>query len=368
MRTGPGRADSASIPAGPRAGGCAPGRFLGRCAPWFRWFAAGSAGGWCLVWFVGGVLWLWFRCLVFLPVALAWSPGGRRGLPVRFGQCGRRVVWVPRRGCFRRRSACRLLPCRRLSPGFRRWWPRVRRVGRWWCARPGVVPRASRSRWCFVSGVPRPAPGAGWRGCRLARGRPSGRGGGGGGLARAAARRGGAGAPGGGELAAAGRQLAVGCCVGADAAVLAAVPAASLRVFAAFGPGGAGACPVSAVAAVEAAATAGAAVAWWAGGGAAVPLRARLAARSRAVVAAAVPTPGRAPGLVAFLSSPASRGSLAACALAAASGFVVVAFPVAFPAACLPATLGGVPGVWAPVGAGALAGGLRFSSTLKALF
>jgi hypothetical protein len=103
-----------------------------------------------------------------------------------------------------------------------------------------------------------------------------------------------------------GSRVAVGCCVGADAAVLAALPASRLAVFAAFGPGGAGACSLSAVGPVALAASAGASVSWWAGGGPAVPLYARLAARTRAVVAAA------SSGLLLFPASPSSRGSCGA--------------------------------------------------------
>jgi hypothetical protein len=62
------------------------------------------------------------------------------------------------------------------------------------------------------------------------------------------------------SLVAAGASLVVGCAVGADAAVVAAVPPAALRVLAAFGPGGAGAWAGSAVSAVRAFAAAGGSV------------------------------------------------------------------------------------------------------------
>jgi hypothetical protein len=112
---------------------------------------------------------------------------------------------------------------------------------------------------------------------------------------------------------------------------------APLRVLCAWGPGGAGAGPASAMGAVLAAAGAGAPVTWWAGGGPDVPLRARLTRRTAAVVAEA------SVGCVVFPASPAvARGLLP-----------VVAFPLGFPVVTLP-ELGGRglgacmgPGVWA---------------------
>jgi predicted Rossmann fold nucleotide-binding protein DprA/Smf involved in DNA uptake len=148
------------------------------------------------------------------------------------------------------------------------------------------------------------------------------------------------------DLAASGASFAVGCCSGADAALLSAVPGSVppslVRCFAAFGPGGEGAGPFSAALAVQAFAASGGSVSWWAGGPASVPLRSRLAGRTRAVVGAADA------GLVAFFGSANSRGSLFACRLALSRGLPVVAFPVGFSAAELP-LLGA--GSWAPVGA-----------------
>ena len=144
------------------------------------------------------------------------------------------------------------------------------------------------------------------------------------------------------SLVSAGAVLVVGCAAGADAVVLAAVPPGSVRVFAAFGPGGAGdAGSASAVPVVSRFAAAGGSVVWWAGGGATRPLRARLTARTAAVVSAA------SVGRVVFLGSPVSRGSLLAAGFAAARGLPVVAFPLGFPPAQLP-LLG--PGVWRPAG------------------
>jgi hypothetical protein len=143
------------------------------------------------------------------------------------------------------------------------------------------------------------------------------------------------------SLVAAGGSLVVGCAVGADAAVVAAVPPAALQVLAAFGPGGAGAWAGSAVSTVRAFAAAGGAVVWWAGGGPAVPLRARLAARTRAVVAEA------SAGLVVFFGSPMSRGAALATRCAVARGLPVLAFPLGFAPAQLP-LLGY--GSWVPAG------------------
>ena len=133
--------------------------------------------------------------------------------------------------------------------------------------------------------------------------------------------------------------VSVGCCLGADAVALGCLAPSRLRVFAAFGPRGAGACRWSAVAAVSVCAALGARVSWWAGGGLAVPLPARLAARTRAVVGAA------SSGLLLFPASPSSRGSWLAARLALARGLPVVAFPLGFAPGELPA-LGR--GAWQP--------------------
>lgn len=157
------------------------------------------------------------------------------------------------------------------------------------------------------------------------------------------------------ELLADGRFLVAGCATGADALVLSAALAARavsrVRVFAAFGPGGAGACRWSAVDVVSRFAAAGGSVIWWAGGGLHVPLAMRLALRTRALVASAS-------ALVVFFASPASRGSLLACRCATRSGLPIVAFPLGFAAALLPPP---GPGVWQPVaGAGIWSGAWRW--------
>lgn len=143
-------------------------------------------------------------------------------------------------------------------------------------------------------------------------------------------------------VVASGRSVVVGCCVGVDAAVLGAgLPAASVRVCAAFGPSGRGACSLSAVSAVLAHAAAGGAVSWFAGGPFGVPVAARLRSRTCAVALA-----GSA-ALVAFFGSGASRGTLLACQLAASRQVPVFAFWVGSGSPAFP-SLGA--GSWSPVG------------------
>jgi hypothetical protein len=136
------------------------------------------------------------------------------------------------------------------------------------------------------------------------------------------------------DLAAGGASFVVGCCSGADAALLSAVPGSVppslVRCLAAFGPDGVGAGPFSAVDRVAKFASSGGSVQWWAGGPASVPLRSRLADRTRAVVGAA------SSGLVVFFGSPSSRGSLLACRCALSRGLPVLAFPIDFCGSKLP--------------------------------
>lgn len=135
-------------------------------------------------------------------------------------------------------------------------------------------------------------------------------------------------------FAANGASFVVGCCTGADAALLSAVPGAVppslVRCLAAFGPSGAGACSASATKAVFSFISSGGSVAWWAGGAASVPLRSRLANRTRSVIASADS------GLIVFFSSPGSRGSVLACRCAVKKGLPVLAFPVGFSGKKLP--------------------------------
>lgn len=151
------------------------------------------------------------------------------------------------------------------------------------------------------------------------------------------------------ELLDAGHRLAVGCCTGADEAVLRAAVARGqahrLEVLCAFGPGGTGACVWSAGAAVEAAAAHGAHVVWWAGGGYAVPVAARLAKRTRAVAAAG------AAGVVVCFGSPASRGSVLACREALRLGRPLRALPVGCSVCAVPLPEAGV---WRAAGRGGL--------------
>ena len=148
----------------------------------------------------------------------------------------------------------------------------------------------------------------------------------------------------GAALAAAGFRVAVGCAVGVDAAVLSAVPGPSLSVLAAFGPvappsrAAPGAWSGSAVAAVACAVAAGAVASWWSGGGPSVSLRARLGARTAAVVGAA------SAGALAFFGAPSSSpGSLLFCRLAAARGLPLFCFS---PAGAPPAVGAGA---WRPL-------------------
>jgi hypothetical protein len=105
---------------------------------------------------------------------------------------------------------------------------------------------------------------------------------------------------------------------------------------------------------------AGGAVSWWAGGLPSLPLRRRLVARTRAVVAQA------SAGCVVFFGSPLSRGSLLAARCAVERGLPVLAFPLRFHGAALPA-LGA--GSWAPVGgSGPWAFAWRFVSNQAAVF
>jgi hypothetical protein len=179
-------------------------------------------------------------------------------------------------------------------------------------------------------------------------------------------------------LLSAGSVLAVGCAVGADAAVVSAVVSAGaasrLRLFAVGGRSGAGfAGRVSAPVGVRAALAAGAAVSWWAGGAASVPLRVRLVGRSLACVGAAA-AGGHGSGLVAFVAQLPPRpfapgawpscgsGSWASVGAAVLRGLPVVVVPVGslvgVPVSSLPALPGW--GSWAPVSAGALSGGFRW--------
>ena len=143
-------------------------------------------------------------------------------------------------------------------------------------------------------------------------------------------------------LVRAGFAVSVGCSQGADAAAIRAAGPAGCRVFAAWGPRGAGAVPVSAVREVLAHGSAAGAVTWWAGGGPSVPARARLARRTHAVIA----TANRA--AVVWLA-PGSSGSLLAARAAARAGLPVIAFPLygELPSLGMGQWASGLPGRWA---------------------
>ena len=134
----------------------------------------------------------------------------------------------------------------------------------------------------------------------------------------------------------AGHQVHVGCATGADQACVASLPAsqaiASLRVFAAFAPGGSGSFGGSAVAAIQLAALQGASVSWLAGGPLSVPLVARLMARSLAALAGCSAAVFFAPGVgslkVARHALQAGIPVLVACAGMSAAPVLAVA-PVA---------------------------------------
>lgn len=151
---------------------------------------------------------------------------------------------------------------------------------------------------------------------------------------------------------AAGFGVSVGCCVGVDSVVLASVPSWAVRCFAAFGVGGVGACSLSAVALVSRLPSRGGVVSWLAGGSLSVPLPARLASRTRAVVASA------SVAACVFFSSPSSRGSFLAASVAASHGLPVFAFACGFCPSLLP-SLG--LGSWLPVRSGFAVGGFEWS-------
>jgi len=136
------------------------------------------------------------------------------------------------------------------------------------------------------------------------------------------------------DLAASGYSFVVGCCSGADAALLSAVPGSippsMVRCFSAFGSSRAGAVPSSAVDQVFKFSRSGGSVEWLAGGALSVLPWVRLANRTKQVINAANA------GLLVFFSSPRSRGSLLACRCAVSRGLPVHAFPIGFSASELP--------------------------------
>ncbi len=135
-------------------------------------------------------------------------------------------------------------------------------------------------------------------------------------------------------LAADGFSFVVGCCSGADAALLSAVPRvippSFIQCFAAFNADGMGLAPSSAIDQVVKFSHSGGCVKWLAGGSLSIPPWVRLANRTKQVVHSANA------GLLVFFSSPRSRGSLLACRCAISRGIPIMAFPMGFSSTELP--------------------------------
>lgn len=124
----------------------------------------------------------------------------------------------------------------------------------------------------------------------------------------------------------AGRQIGMGCSVGADALALRGLVSPRLAdVFAICSPVGSGAWSGTALADVLAAHRRGACVRWYAGGPPALDLSARLASRSRALGLHS------AAGCLVAVSSPRSPGSLVLAGAVAARRLPVVALACGFP-------------------------------------
>ena len=136
------------------------------------------------------------------------------------------------------------------------------------------------------------------------------------------------------DLAASGFSFVVGCCSGADSALLSAVPESIppsfVQCLAAFNAYGVGAAPSSAIDQVVKFSRSGGCVKWLTGGSLSIPPWVRLANRTKQVVNSANA------GLLVFFSSPRSRGSLLACRCAIARGIPIVAFPMGFSSTELP--------------------------------
>ena len=135
-------------------------------------------------------------------------------------------------------------------------------------------------------------------------------------------------------LAADGFSFVVGCCSGADAALLSAVPGlippSIVQCLAAFNADGLGLAPSSAFDQVVKFSCSGGYVEWLAGGSLSVLPWVRLANRTKQVVNSANA------GLLVFFGSPRSRGSLLACRCAISRGIPIVAFPMGFSSTELP--------------------------------
>ncbi len=165
-----------------------------------------------------------------------------------------------------------------------------------------------------------------------------------------------------------GRDVGVGCSVGADALALRSALALGVPVhlFAIGGPGTSGAVSGfwagSFRSGLAAASSFCSSVRWWAGGPLAVSLRRRLSLRTRALVFA-VAASGPGSGWVGFVGGGWRRsvGSWASVRWALLAGLPVVVFPVGCSVSCFPVQFSGVgPVSWVPVSSsGVWAGGFR---------
>lgn len=137
------------------------------------------------------------------------------------------------------------------------------------------------------------------------------------------------------DIAACGSSFVVGCCSGADEALLSAVPGSIppslVQCFSTFDSDGIGIAPSSAIDQVISFSHTGGSVTWLAGGSVSLPLWVRLANRTKQVINSANT------GLLVFFSSPRSRGSLLACRCAISRGIPVIAFTIGFSGSELPA-------------------------------
>lgn len=145
------------------------------------------------------------------------------------------------------------------------------------------------------------------------------------------------------QLQLAGHPLAVGCSTGADAVSLCMAPGnGPVAVFAVCDPAGLGSWRHTAVSRVHGAARLGASVQWLAGGPLSLALPVRLAARTRAVAAAA------SAGALVAVGSPDSAGSFLLARSVAARRLPVVALACGFSWLQLPPLAAG--GFWRKLG------------------
>jgi hypothetical protein len=135
-------------------------------------------------------------------------------------------------------------------------------------------------------------------------------------------------------VVASGRSLAVGCCVGADAAVISALSGSpNIHIYAAFGPepDSPGSWVCSAVSTVSRAVAAGSPGSWWVGGRGHLPYKHRLAQRTLVVARLGV-----GGCLVGFGRFGPHKGSLLLASACACRGYPVVGLADGFAVADLP--------------------------------